>query len=210
MADKEINFEIRTEIDPILQTDAQMAARWASEALAAGRYELGRCLANLAAAAHRAETSVDKRNAAMVGQNRPSPELDRTPTYETVSEPADTLAQPFEGIPGDGDADRDAFQDESDTATAMIPAYAGDAQTEIFGRQPEPRLAVPEGGRCAVEIVHVRGTEKYVEPCGGPIWWNADGSNRDNGTWCHVDPAIDMHHWATPFGPADRAATLEG
>jgi hypothetical protein len=199
MPDKQINFELRAEIDPIFETDAQMAARWAGEALAAGRYELGRCLANLAAAAHRAETSVDKRNAGMVGQNPTTPEPGRTPTYDTISEPAATLAQPFEGAPGDGDADIDAFPDESDRATALIPAYAQDAQTEIFGRPAEPQLDVAAGDRCAQEITHVRGTEKYVEPCRAPIWWHEGQQG-----WAHVDPAIDMHHHAY------RRQTLDG
>lgn len=184
---------------PDPETDAQMAARWAAEALQAGRYELGRALANIAANAHRAQLHVHEQYQERVAQNLDMPRTGRPSESDTTPMWEDSLAQMSEQPNGDVNADMAALPPE--TPTAIIPAYSQEAQTEIFGPPAEPRLDVPPSTRCAYVIRKWSsdGQIKTDSMCHEPIWWEeTPGAPGHTGIWHHVNPAVDQHHGADP------------
>ena len=177
---------------PTTESDAEMAARWAAEALKAGRYELGRALANIAANAHRAETHARMREVPMVGQTRDERPAERTPTYEEVAA-APPVPVDAHDVP---QMDDDAQMPVLSESTAVIPLRAEDAQTELFGQPVSPApVGPPVGARCQYEIAHVRGNETLHEACSVPVWWD-HGDHQTPPGWRHVNPAVDQHHHA--------------
>lgn len=177
-------------------TDAEVAAQWAAEALRDGRYELGAALANIARNANRAEIATrahDARTAAheqtaaaerarmvpMLGQTRE--ETPRTPMWDAAA------------------AQLPAELPEPAPAPTSPPPAAVEAATEVFGRPTSPAFGGPAATKCAGEVIHDRGTERFREACPSPVYWHADGSNPDNGTWRHIDPAYDNDHIPVPL-----------
>lgn len=100
-------------------TDAEMAAKWAIEALEAGRYELGRALVNLAANAARMEST-------------PAP-IVAAATVPTVPEALEQVAQAAQAeLFGDGDrtqavaqSARCAFTQGAETCRNVIVWHHG-------------------------------------------------------------------------------------
>lgn len=205
-------------------TDAAVAARWAAEALQDGRYELGAALANIARNANRAEqanrahelrTQQHEQTAAaerarmvpMIGQTRDEQPRD---LYARLARPVDEQA--VVATPMWDAAVTPPLQVVDAAGVAAVPApvspagptgngdadLAREAATEVFGAPTSPAYGGPPAAKCAGEIVRDRGTERFREPCPSPLYWVAEGSNRDNGTWHHVDPQYDQLHIPVP------------
>lgn len=204
-------------------TDAAVAARWAAEALQDGRYELGAALANIARNANRAEqanrahdarTDDHERTAAaerarmvpMLGQTREEQPRD---LYARLARPVDeqaviatpmwdaALAPPLDA--GQRMQDEPAPAPTSPPPAAVPHPAAAEAATEVFGAPTSPAFGGPAATKCAGEVIHDRGTERFREACPSPVYWHADGSNPDNGTWRHIDPAYDNDHIPVPL-----------
>lgn len=191
-------------------TDAEVAAQWAAEALRDGRYELGAALANIARNANRAEqanrahddrTRAHEQRAAaerarmvpMLGQTREEAPI-RTPLWDAAAQRPAELHYDGQGTPV-----TPPVEPVSPPPAPTPPPAAAEAATEIFGAPTSPAYGGPSAHKCAGEIIHDRGTERFREPCPSPVYWVADGSNQDNGTWRHVDERYDNDHVPTPL-----------
>lgn len=193
-------------------TDAEVAAQWAAEALKDGRYELGAALANIAKMANRAEQANrahdertrehgmtrDAERARMVpmlGQTRD--EQPRNDLYAALARPVDEQA--VVPTPAWDAAVAPPVAAAEPAREPAPPAVAAEAATEIFGAPTSPAYGGPVATKCGGEVIHDRGTERFREACPSPVYWQADGSNQDNGTWRHVDPAYDSDHVPVPL-----------
>ena len=201
-------------------TDAEWAAEMSVHAMQRGRIELGYQLAKIAVQAQRHERARAAKGA-LFGDPEHSQPIPYVSAYTfdrlAQTHPVDVAGIVSTGPTGNGEADVPAIA--VGKATPLCPAHgqpmlagpAGpDGEVEwlcicsIGGRDlrppaeqtpSEPPADAPTAqGRCVAEIVHLRGTERFNEPCRGAVYWAPDGSNRDNGTWRHVDPAIDAEH----------------
>lgn len=190
-------------------TDAQLAARWAAEALAEGRYELGAALANIASNANRAayQAAHGARMVPMLGQTRDERPVEPTPLHDELAHTdPEALARHIEaarfrdagetavvatGPTGDGNAD---------VPDLAFPELAREAQTEIFGAVRETDLGTPPSGRCVAVIEsYGPGGERNTRECHEVIAWShgyiGDASTpAQRAGWRHLNPAMDEHH----------------
>lgn len=187
---------------PDTRTDAQIAADWAREALAEGRYELGAALANIARNAARVEArSGAARMVPMLGQTR-----DEQPAhlYDEIERSA---AIPR---PDAGDEQGARFQSAETAVVAMgptgngngdVPELAREAQTEIFGRVEPADVAPVPHGRCIAVIRQYGPDQNHAtdSECHAVIFWEPGqigDANRAPITagWRHLNPELDQHH----------------
>lgn len=196
-------------------TDAEVAAGWAAQALAEGRYELGAALANIARNAARAERAAahGARMVPMLGRTRDErpTEPERTPIHDEVSGPIthsdpEALARHVQGATfRDGETAVLASvgptgNGNADVPDLAFPELAREAQTEIFGRPRELDLETPPHGRC-VAVIQTAGPAGMANTaeCHEVIIWN-HGHVGDASTpairagWHHLNPALDQHH----------------
>lgn len=172
-----------TDEDPTkTMTDAQWAAEMATHALDRGRIELGYQLAKIAVQAQRHERAQGAKSA-LFGDAEHSQPIPYVPafTFDRLHEknPIDAAAI--------GTAPVDAPLSEANGLIEHAVAQVDQAIEQL----PAP----PAQGRCVAEILHVRGTEQYREPCRGPLYWTeTPGAPGHTGRWAHVDPALDAQH----------------
>lgn len=170
---------------PPRQTDAEMAAEFATLALRDGRYALGKALASLAQQAAAAENGRRMVNVPWAGATRH--EMPVRDFYDPRTGPRVVQPVPVNGSgpTGDGDADLEA-------------AAIGDqlARTAVMSAPDlRPAAIVPDSARCVARVTR----EGVVDECHGVAYW-APGQVGDASTpatqagWRHVDPAIDNHH----------------
>lgn len=187
-------------------SDADWAAEMATHALTRGRIELGYQLAKVAVQAHRHERAQAAKTGLFGDPDRSQPipyvpaytfdRLHQTNPIDAAAvgiAPVDTPLCDVHGQPMLAGPVDDAGKHE----WLCICTLGGVDQRPKPDPEPAPApdAAQPTAqGRCAAEIVHIRGTEQYREPCRGALYWVPDGSNQNNGTWRHIDPAIDDQH----------------
>lgn len=203
---------INTTDEPDHRTDAQIAADWAREALAEGRYELGAALANIARQAARVEArSGAARMVPLLGTTRnesPAPvstvpahlydEIERSgaiPRPEAVDEQGATFRRAETAVvalgpTGNGNADVPGLGD------------AGEAQTELFGRvdEPDANRALPSA-RC-IAVIEQWGPDqssRTTSPCHAVVFWEPGQMGDENhppitAGWRHLNPELDQHH----------------
>jgi hypothetical protein len=199
-----------TDEDPTkTMTDAQWAAEMATHALDRGRIELGYQLAKIAVQAQRHERAQSAKSA-LFGDADHSQPIPYVPAY--------TFDRLHEKNPVDGAAIGTAPVDAPLCEAHGQPMLAGlvgdDGKPEWHcvctrggvekpiehavaqvDQAIEQLPAPPAQGRCVAEIMHVRGTEQFREPCRGPLYWTeTPGAPGHTGRWAHVDPALDAQH----------------
>lgn len=168
---------------PPRQSDAEMAAEFASLALRDGRYALGKALAHLAQQAAAAEQQRRTVNVPWMGATRvEQPVRDRYEPHTTTA-PLTVI----NGTGPTGNGAHDLAVTEAAVIAEQLAASAG--QTAVFMR-PDTLADVavpspPNSRRCKAPVLR----DGITDECHAVAYWS-----NDQNTWVHVDGALDATH----------------